>query len=166
MNGKSKLRAAPVPVKIFLEYEDMTPGEKDLEKKKWEPKAGSEIEAWIHPLSDDEAFDIEAVGMEAFRTFKARGAEIPDAEWKSSRVSQAQQVFYCVKISEKEGAERLFKSEGEIIDLPYAEVLKIMKVYGENFIVTKEELKNSLRARIGNGFKTESSLPSTSKMEA
>ena len=163
MKGISKLRGKPVSVEIFLEYEDKNPTETEIVKKEYEPKAGTEVKAWIHPMDDDDAFDVEAVGMEAFRTFRERGAEDLDANWKAERVKGCQQVFYCVRVSEALDSKRLFETTGEVIDIPYPEIQKILMKYNENFVPTVEERKNSLRARIGNGSKTESSSPNTSK---
>jgi hypothetical protein len=158
--GFQKLYGDPVKVKVYVKWKP-APGSTD-KKPKFEPDPDTAVDAWMHHLSDDEIWNVEAVGVEAYRTFREKGAVHEDAIWKSDRVEKCQQLFYCLRTSDQEGAPRLFQTEGEVTRLFVQETGRLLSLYVETFIPTGDEIKNSFRERLGLPLETASSSPSTS----
>ena len=164
-NGVRKLNRAPSPFRIFFgdyRYNKDDPEYKGAEPEELQPDPEIGVDAFIHPMTRDEKFDVEAVWNENFRGFLKRGAEKDDAMWKGSRVSNIQQVFYCIRKGPEPNSPRLMTEE-EAADLNILEVDRIIDEYLALFVPTREERKNSLRAKFGKVSEKPSSSPSTSE---
>lgn len=158
LRGLQKLNAPPIKVKIHLRYKQQG---KDLI-----PIPEGDVEAWIHPLTAQEWSDCEAVSIEGYRHFKEKDGSDQDANWKGQQLFSYQQIFFCVRVSDQEGAQRLFKEELEVMQLHRNEVNRLITEYSEAFVPTRDEIKNSLRERLGLGSETPSTSPATSETHA
>lgn len=156
--GLQKLYSSPVKVKIYLRYKE--------EGAKFVPVEEGSLDAWLHPLTAQEWSDCEAVSIEGYRHFKEKGGNNEDANWKGQQLFGYQQILFCVRVSDKEDAPRLFKDELEVMQLHRSEVNRIILDYSEAFVPTREEIKNSLRERLGQGSETPSTSPATSATPA
>ncbi len=155
--GIQKLYSPPVKIKVYLSYK---PGK--TEQDDITPIEEESAEAWLHPLTAQEWSDCEAVSVEGYRHFKEKGGDDKDANWKGQQLFSYQQVLFCVKVSGEEGADRLFKDELEVMQLHRREVNRIIMEYTNAFVPSREEIKNSLRERLGLGSGTPSTSPATS----
>lgn len=167
-NGVRKLNRAPSAFKIYFgdyRYNKDDPEYKGKDPDGLQPDPEMGVDAFIHPLTRDEKFDVEAVWNENFRGFLKRGAEKDDAMWKGSRVSNIQQVFYCIRKGPESNAPRLM-TEDEASELNILEVDRIIDEYNRLFVPTREERKNSLRARFGKDSGKPSSSPNTSEAQS
>jgi hypothetical protein len=157
-SGWTKVRKSPVPVTIYFDYIE------DPNKKgEFIPNVnGTCVKgAFLHPLTRDEVFDKEAVGVEAFRHFRALGGNKEDSMWRSQRAESCQMVFFSLRVSDEEGAARLL-DEDEVGGLPSFEISRLTDIYFDKFVPTKEERKNSLRERLGKGSDQPSTSPNNS----
>jgi hypothetical protein len=167
--GFLKLYEKPVKVTIYTKYK-LKKGHKlkYMTAPDIEPDTKSAVEAWMHPLTDAELFNVEAIGVESYRLFAEKGAEPADAGWKSKRTEKCQTLFYSIRTGDKPdteqapGSPRLFLTEGEITRVPYEETERLYAFYIDRFIPSGDEIKNCLRERLGLGSGTESSSPNTS----
>lgn len=159
-NGFKKLYGKPVEVEIFTRWKPT--GEEKDGVPKMEPDEKSGVKAWLHPMTDEENWDVEAVGVEAYREFLAKGAARDSALWKSNRVEKCLKLFYSIRVSSEAGAARLFETHGEVANIFSMEIERLINIYDDAFIPTGEEIKNSLRERLGQPLGTASSSPSTS----
>lgn len=145
--GFKKLYSEPVEISIYTAWkpkEGSTPDNPDFE-----PNPETEIKCFMHPMTDDEVWDAEAVGVEAYRSFRLKGGNPEDSIWKSDRVEKCQQLFYILRTGKEKNAPRLFETEGEVARLFPKEVDRVIKLYAQTFVPTGEEIKNSLRERLG-----------------
>lgn len=161
--GALKLKGQPVPVEIYPDYcfNKLVPGYSGDKPDELGPDPDSKLEAFLHPLTRDEFLDVEAVWTENYRGFKARGGNEEDSKWKAGRVANAQHLFYCVRVSDRKGAPRLF-TEMEAAQINVIENDRLLTLYNTAFVPTKEERKNCFRARLGTESVKPSNLPSTS----
>lgn len=163
--GWQKIKALPVPVTIFFDYkEDKTYKNKDNpDEKKFIPDVkGEKLEgAFLHPLTRDEWFDKEAVGIESFRHFLQLGGNKDDSLWRSQRAESCQLISFALRISDEENAARLM-DEKEISEMGWMEIDRLVGIYFDKFVPTKEERKNCLRARLGKVSGRPSSSPNNS----
>lgn len=164
-NGFLKLNAKPQEVDVFTSWR-VKKGTESKPDPEFEPDPKECVKAFMHPLTDDELWDIEAVGVESYRSFAAKGGNEKDCLWRLQRVEKCQQLFYSLRVGPEKDAARLFEDEKEIIQLPITEVERLIEKYRMAFIPNKDEIKNSLRERLGRRLGTESSSPKTSKTEA
>jgi len=149
MNGFLKLRGNP---DLFTEYKEEKDGD-------WKPVEKSKVRPFLHPLTGDELHEVEAVAVEAYRLFAEKGASDRDATWKSARVEKCQLVYLTLKRNKEKESPRLFEDEAEVVTLHFGEVDRIFDLYWKTFRPTKDEIKNCLRERLGDGSKTESTSP-------
>ena len=163
--GLLKLKGDPVEVDIYTRYElnpDASPDEKEISKK-YRPVLADKVTAWMHVLKEDEWIEVEAAGIEAYRSSILRGASRADALWKSNRTQESKQVFLCIRKNGEKGSELLFSNEAEVLVLETMEVDRLIFKYAETFIPSKDELKNSLRERLGKDLEEGSSSPNISE---
>lgn len=158
--GMLKLTSPPVKVKIHLRYK---PGA--TEKDDPVPIVDDDPEAWLHPLTPQEMSDCEAVQVEGYRHFREKGGNENDSSWKGLQLYNYQQLYFCVRVSDKKGADRLFTDEREVMQLHRFEIVRLINLYSEAFVPTREEIKNSLRERLGQGSGTPSTSPATSGIQ-
>jgi hypothetical protein len=167
MAGIQKLKRPPIEVDFFLDYK-LDESKKDGDPDRYKPDPASKVKVWMHPLTRDEWTDVEAVYVENYRAFKAKGGEETECRWKANRVQDCLHLFYSLKVGPEpsgpgtKGSERLFKEDVETLIQPYPEVSRMIEIYNEAFVPTREERKNCLRERLGLNSGTPSISPSTS----
>jgi len=160
--GILKLQGKPVQTDIFLRYEKNPDYDKEKGGSQYRAVKDDKVTAWLHPLAEEEWVDVEAIGIEAYRASRRREASHEDSNWKGNRAQECQQLYYCIRRGSEEGAERLFIKPVEVFALDVLEVDRLIQVYNDAFIPTREETKNSLRERLGLGSPSASSSPNTS----
>lgn len=155
--GFQKLFAKPLKIEIFMDYE-----KKDDD---WVPIKEEPIVAWLHPLTGEEWADCEAVGIEAFRHFDDKGAGEEDCIWRANREQECYQLMLSIRVSEKEKAETLFKNIIETFQINQIEAKRLIREYNKAFVPDREERKNCLRERLGQGSETPSTSPAISEIQ-
>ena len=152
--GILKLRGNPVKDKLYLEYvlnPEAVDGEgKPVEgKDRFIPIKDSSVEVWIHPLTADEMEDVNAIVSEGFRRFSNMGAEENDAYVRGANAGAHQHLYFCLRKSEDKKSIRVFQDVVETIGINPTEVERLIGVYNDSFVPSREEIKNSLRERLG-----------------
>ena len=166
MTGIQKLKRPPIEVDLYLDYK-LDETKKDGDPDRYKPDPDSKVKVWMHPLTRDEWTDVEAVYVENYRAFKLKGAEEKDARWKANRVQDCLHLFYALKVGPVpsgpgvKGSDRLFKDDVETLLQPYPEVSRLIDIYNDAFVPTREERKNCLRERLGLSLGTPSTSPNT-----
>jgi hypothetical protein len=159
--GLLKLFSEPVQVDVFLKYKTTGEGT-DIKFVPDESDESFVLKAWLHPMTANDWADCEAVGVEAYRHFRAKGGSPEDSMWRGNRLQNCQQILICLRVSPKKDAKALFEDEIEVLQLDTHEIDRLIREYVQAFQPDKDESKNCLRERLGQGSGTPSTSPDTS----
>lgn len=156
-SGLLKLTAKPIKINVYLDWEPKDT--KDLEKGFKPQETGDGVlEAWLHPLTKGQMIEIQAIWIENYRLALNKGMSENDARWRGQRGEECQQFFFTVRKSAGIDSEPIFKEE-EIPVLNRLEIARIADIYNKTFKPTRDEIKNSLRERLGMSSATSSTSP-------
>jgi hypothetical protein len=108
---------------------------------------GQSIKGWLRVLTTPEQLHADMLMHEAMEMDK-NGSDEKYIEMMASVIRQTQMLYYSLRSGPEQNATRMFRVPQEVLALGTETHKLLAQKYHESFVITEEDLGNSLRARI------------------
>lgn len=125
---------------------------------------GQVVEAFIAPLTYMERIQANATANEAYSCMKEGGAKHDDCLHASTVAIMLMTAYFCTRRGPGHDASRLFQRPEEVQALSSEALLELLEKHNTEFVLTEDELGNSLRERAAT-CTTSTSSPASSTPE-
>lgn len=105
-------------------------------------------DAWMAPLGPIEKVHGQSVANEAWKAVESAGGDEEMCAEASVRCEAYCILYYTLRSGPDAKAPRLFPNLRAVQTIPLLEVFRLSRLQSDTFCPTKDEIKNSLRARI------------------